>query len=137
MIYCAFVLVTLLTYFHPGLHGLKKCASCSITFHCSAVSAEWKKKKSWIQTLLRIDSELTPNPKRHDRPVRSDGFDIATWWKFGKDVRDGQKGRSGPNKKSFKGSVFRREANMCTVCYFLYVYMYYIYIYTYDISNCM
>ena len=99
MIYCAFVFVTLLTYFHPGLHGLKKCASFSIVFHCSAVSAEWKKKKSWIQTLLRIDSELTPNPKRHDRPVRSDGFDIATWWKFGQDVRDGQREKWTEQKK--------------------------------------
>lgn len=88
-----------------------------------------EKKESWIQTLLRVDSELTPNPKRHDRPVRSDGFDIATWWKFGKDVRDGKR-EKWTNKKSFKGSVFRREANMCTVWYFLYVYMYYISIYT-------
>lgn len=58
-----------------------------------------EKKESWIQTLLRHDSELTPNPKRHDRPVRSDGFDIATWWKFGKDVRDRQREKWTEQKK--------------------------------------
>lgn len=133
MIYCAFVLVTFLTYFHPGLHGLKTCASCSIIFHCSAVSAEWKKKKAGykpysatIANWPRTRNGTTDRSGPTDLTSQLGGSLVKMWGIA--------KGRSGPNKKSFKGSV----RLICAQYGTLYVFTCIIYIYIYrDIWNCM
>lgn len=126
MIYCAFVLVTFLTYFHPGLHGLKTCASCSIIFHCSAVSAEWKKKKAGYKP---YSATIANWPRTRngttDRSGPTDltsqlGGSLAKMWGIAK-------GRSGPNKKSFKGCV----RLICAQYGTLYVFTCIIYIYIY------